>query len=57
MMKPYLSFGGVCVLLVDNPSHIPPLIGCSLLQPKHLSDADAQDKSLWGLFDLILILY
>ena len=54
MMKQDFSFGGMCVLLVDNPSHIPPVLGCSLWDPKHLSDAYAQGKSLWGLFDLVL---
>ena len=54
MMKLYFSFGGVCVLLFENLSHITPVLGCSLWDPKHLSDADAQGKSLWGLFDLVL---
>ena len=57
MMKPNFSFGGECVILVENPSHITPLLVCSLWDPKHFLDADAQGKSLWGLFDLVLILY
>ena len=57
MMKPGFSFEGVYVLLVDNPSQIPPVLGYSLWDPKQISDADAQGKSLWGLFDLVLRLY
>ena len=30
MMKPDLSFGGVCVILVGNTSQIPPVLGFSL---------------------------
>ena len=57
MTKPDFSFGGVCVILAGNPSQIPPVLGCSLLKPKHLLDTDSQCKSLWGLFDLFLRLY
>ena len=54
MMKPGLYFGGVYVLLVENPSQIPPVLSYSIWDPKNISDADAQGKSLWGLFDLFL---
>ena len=57
VMKPDFSFGGVCVILAGNPSHIIPVLGCSLWEPKQLSDIDSQCKSLWGLFDLVLRLY
>ena len=57
MMKPGFSFGGVYVLLVENPSQIPPVLSYSLRDPKQISDADAQGKPLWGLFDLVLRLY
>ena len=57
MMKSDFSFGGVCVILVENPYQIPPVLGCSLWDPTNLSDADAQGKSLWGLFDFFLGLY
>ena len=56
MMKPDFSFGGVCVLLVGNPSQIPPVLGCSLWDAKKLLDAYSQGKSLWGLIYLVLIL-
>ena len=56
-MKPDFSFVGVCVILSCNPSRILPVLGCSLWDPEHFLDADAQGKSLWGLFDLVLILY
>ena len=56
-MKPGFSFGGVYVLLVENPSQIPPVLSYSLRDPKQVSDADAQGKPLWGLFDLVLRLY
>ena len=44
MMKLDLHFGGVYVILVRDPSQLPPVRGNSLLDPDIFSDAETQVK-------------
>ena len=44
MMKPGFYFGGVYVILVRDPSQLPPVRGNSLLDPDIFSDAETQVK-------------
>ena len=49
-MKPDMTFGGVCILLVGYLDQLPPVLGYSLWGTNILSDADSQGKLLLGLF-------